>query len=98
MPHFDKIDRFLKNPRNAELAALYHDAADELKQKILVNRTQFESFDKVFVFLYEEIQKERAALRGKRRMISILLHYMYFNCDIGSKHQIPEEAPLNADA
>lgn len=98
MPHFEKVDRFLKNPRNAPLAALYHDAADELKQKILVNRAHFESFDKVFAFLYEEIQKERAALHGKRRMISILLHYMYFNCDIGSKHQSSREAPVNADA
>jgi hypothetical protein len=86
MPHFEKVERFLKNPRNTALAALYHDSADELKQKILIHRAEFESFDKVFGFLYEEIQKERSALRGKRRMISVLLHYMYCNCDIGSKH------------
>jgi hypothetical protein len=28
---------------------------------------------------------KRAALRSKRRLVSILLHYMYFHCDIGSK-------------
>lgn len=85
MPHFAKIDSFLKNPRNTDLVALYHDSADELKQKILIYRDKFDAFDSVFAFLYEEIQKCRPALKYKRRMISILLHYMYANCDIGSK-------------
>jgi hypothetical protein len=84
-PHFGRIDHFLKNPRNTHIAALYHDSADELKQKILAARSHFETFDNVFAFLIEEIQKKRAALKGKRRMISVMLHYMYANCDIGSK-------------
>lgn len=84
-PHFSRIDHFLSNPRNTEIAALYHDSADELKQKILAARPQFETFDSVFAFLIEEIQKKRVALKGKRRMISVMLHYMYANCDIGSK-------------
>lgn len=84
-PHFGRIDDFLKNPRNAKFAALYHDSADELKQKILAARAKFATFDSVFAFLVEEIQKKRAALKGKRRMISVMLHYMYANCDIGSK-------------
>jgi hypothetical protein len=86
MPYFNRIDDFLKNPRNKDFSALYHDAADELKAKILVSRSKFDSFDSVFAFLYEEIQGKRATLRGKRRLVSILLHYMYCNCDIGSKH------------
>jgi hypothetical protein len=85
MPHFSRVEEFLKNPRNREFAVQYHDAADELKQKILVHRSEFATFDKVFAFMYEEIQRKRDALRGKRRLVSILLHYMYFNCDIGSK-------------
>ena len=98
MPHFDKVEGFLKNPRNAGLAALYHDAADELKQKILTHRDQFYTFDDVFGFLYEEVQKERFALKGKRRMISVLLHYMYCNCDIGSKHHVPKVVVADADS
>src|SRR5580658_61980 len=97
MPHFGRVESFLKNPRNAHLKSLYHDAADELKQKILINREHFLTFDSVFSFLYEEIQKERLILRGKRRMISVLLHYMYCNCDIGSKHPPIELAVTDAD-
>ena len=89
MPHFSCVEEFLKNPRNEEYAELYHDAADELKQKILINRSKFDAFDSVFAFLSEQIQMPRTALRGKRRLVNILLHYMYCNCDIGSKHGAP---------
>lgn len=95
---FSRIEDFLKNPRNKDFSALYHDAADELKQKILVNRSKFASFDRVFAFLSEQIQRPRAALRGKRRLVNVLLHYMYCNCDIGSKHTRTEARGGDADA
>lgn len=85
MPHFAKVEAFLKNPRNRDFAALYHDSADELKAKILVARAQFHTFDAVFAFLVEQLQHQRSALKGKRRLASVLLHYMYFTCDIGMK-------------
>jgi hypothetical protein len=85
MPNFPKVESFLKNPRNRHFADLYHDSADELKSKILLTRDKFETFDAVFAFLVDELQRERAALKGKRRLATILLHYMYFNCDIGMK-------------
>ncbi|MER8486510.1 ABC-three component system protein [Mesorhizobium sp. M1322] len=88
MPHFGRVDQFLKNPRNAEFAELYYDAADELKQKIFVKREEFASFDFIFGFLYEEIQCKRTALRGRRRLISVILHHMYCNCDIGLKEPV----------
>ena len=55
MPHFHNIELFLKNPRNTEFSDLYHDSADEIKQKIIVKRSSFKNFDDVFSFLYEEI-------------------------------------------
>lgn len=98
MPYFTKVEEFLKNPRNRALANLYHDAADELKQKIFANRGEFSAFDDIFALLYEQIQKKREVLRGKRRLISILLHYMYFNCDIGSKSVSHIKAHADAHA
>ena len=85
MPHFQKIESFLKNPRNRDFSDLYHDSADDLKAKILVSRAQFDSFDAVFNCLASELQKSAPQLKGKRKLARILLHYMYFNCDIGSK-------------
>jgi hypothetical protein len=98
MPHFAAIDAFLRNPRNRALATLYHDAADELKTKILTKRAEFDAFDEVFAFIYEAVQEKRTHLKGKRRMISIVVHYMYCNCDIGSKSLIPIIEGANANS
>lgn len=78
------------------IATLYHDSADELKHKIIIHRKDFDTFDNIFGFLYEEIQRRRDVLKGKRRLVSILLHYMYFNCDIGSKD--PPVTGVSVDA
>ncbi len=96
MVHFERVKQFLGNPRNRELAALYHDSADDLKQKILTKRSQFGAFDEIFTFMNEHIQEKKGALRGKRRLITILLHYMYCNCDVGSK--VLEQVDADADA
>ncbi|MEN3930449.1 ABC-three component system protein [Microvirga sp. W0021] len=98
MQHFERVGQFLQNPRNEEFAALYHDAADELKQKIITNRSQFDTFDDIFTYMYEQIQQKKDALRGKRRLITLLLHYMYVNCDIGIKQQDESKDLTYADA
>jgi hypothetical protein len=85
MPHFRNLEEFLRNPRNVAVADCYYDAADELKQKILVQRSRFETFDHVLLYIIERVQKSNPALRGRRRLVSILTHYMYVNCDIGKK-------------
>lgn len=85
MPHFQRLEAFLRNPRNRSYADLYYDAADELKQKIVVERENFETFDHVLLFLIQRVQNANPALRGRRRLVSVLMHYMYMNCDIGKK-------------
>jgi hypothetical protein len=96
MTHFARIDHFLKNSRNKEYADLYYDAASEIKEKIILARDSFSTFDEIFVYLYRQVQKRRDPFRRRRRLISIMLHHMYFNCNIGSK-DIASEA-INADA
>lgn len=98
MPYFDKIKDFLSNPRNREFADIYADSATEMKESILLHRSKFPNFDHVFNFLYGHIQKQRPALRQKRRLVSILLHYMYCHCDIGSKDMTGLLEAEHADA
>jgi len=83
LPHFADIQTFLQDPRNAEVKSIYHDAADDLKQKILVFRDQFDSFDKVLTYIHDLVTNANDALRTRKRFVRVFLHYMYHDCDIG---------------
>ena len=83
LPSFGRIRAFLQDERNAEVRNMYHDAADELKQKIITFRPDFDTFDEVLTHVFELIVSDNATLRGKKRLVRTFLHYMYFDCDIG---------------
>jgi ABC-3C protein len=86
LPYFDGIKKFLEDPRNEFLRTIYHDAADELKGKIITFRDEFEKFDEVLTYLHDEIVNSNGVTRGRKRLVRIFLHYMYFDCDIGQKN------------
>lgn len=83
LPHFARIKRFLEDTRNEALRSMYHDTADEFKQKIITYRDRFETFDEVLTYLYDEIVSSFADGQGRRRLVRVFLHYMYCDCDIG---------------
>lgn len=87
MPFFDEIGRFLKNPRNEELAEKYHVVANELKGQLIVHQEQFESFAHALDAIPRLIQDRVPELQvtKKRRLLKIMIHYMYANCEIGKK-------------
>jgi hypothetical protein len=37
----------------------------------------------VLTYLYDEIVSTVTDGQGRRRLVSVFLHYMYFDCDIG---------------
>lgn len=82
--YFAKIDAFLKNPINAQLAEYYYDIADEFNSKLTIRRDQFGAFDEVFELLYDEILDRVPDIRP-RKLINVFLHFMYRHCDIGQK-------------
>ena len=86
MEDFDKIRAFLSNPINQDISDLYEDAASELNAKIVLYREQFDEFGSLIETCYNNIVQNNAdILKGKKRLVRILLHYMYCNCDIGIK-------------
>jgi hypothetical protein len=80
---FQPIEDFLKNPRNEELRNLYHDTADEIRAKLVVNAEKFENFDEALTFMHDHVVAGASALQGRKRYVRIFLHYMYWTCDIG---------------
>ena len=85
LKYFAQIDEFLQNPINDELSETYRDLTMELNSLITIKRDDFLAFEEIFVFLYNYVKNRNEDLKKKKRFISIFLHYMYFNCDIGIK-------------
>ena len=87
MQYFNDVARFLKNPRNEDLAEKYHAVANELKGQLIVHQEQFESFayalDAIPRLIQDRVPELQAA--KKRRLLKIMIHYMYANCEIGRK-------------
>lgn len=84
-PYFAAIKAFLENPRSRKLAERYHEAASEIQAKVMTFRNRFDQFDFVFDTLCEEFWTCSPELQspGKKRLVRLLLHYMYCNCDFG---------------
>lgn len=85
MPHFRDIENFLKNPRNEALKEQYHTVADELKGQLVVHRDRFVTFDEALETLYNLIHERCPEIQSVRRIVKIVIHYMYVNCEIGQK-------------
>lgn len=80
---FEKIESFLGDTRNEEFKEQYFDIAAELRNLIQLKRTNFASFEEIFVFIFKKIS-DGNKLKGKRHIFT-LLHYMYYECLIGVK-------------
>lgn len=85
-PHFAAIKSFLENPRNEQLAERYHEAAAEIQAKAMAFRERFDAFDKIIEHVCDEVSANFQGF-GKKRVLRVLLHYMYANCDFGQKSQ-----------
>lgn len=83
---FDTIKRFLSDPINSEINEIYMDASSDLKAKIELHKDEFEGFEAIIEQVYDSIvSSDSVSFRYKKRLIRIVLHYMYCTCDIGRK-------------
>lgn len=85
-PYFSRVDAFLKNPVNVQVAELYYEVVDELRSKISANRDSYVKFE-LFLLDFAQVTKEltQRDVRISGRTLNILLSFMYVNCDIGRK-------------
>lgn len=86
MDDFKRIRSFLSDPENEQIVGIYEDAVSELNAKIFLHRDQYYEFEMILETLVDKVINSYASvLRRKKRLVRILLHYMYCNCDIGKK-------------
>ena len=79
-----KIEDFLGNPINKEYQRKYFVITDSFQKKYSENTEQFSSIGALFGFIFDEVinYDNRTAVDDQKLLI--VLHNMYFNCDIGN--------------
>ncbi|MFV0500660.1 MAG: ABC-three component system protein [Bacteroidales bacterium] len=86
MDDFYKIRQFLSTSINQDVEEIYEDAVSELNAKISLRREDFYEFEHILEKCYDNMVNDNPeALKGKKKLVRILLHYMYCNCDLGIK-------------
>jgi hypothetical protein len=78
-----QIQAFLAAPENYELLQQYEAVVDEFQFKVIANRKDFQSFDKVMEYLKDLLFERDPVLRQHKRLTRAMLFYMYWNCDLG---------------
>ena len=89
LPYFYKIDNFLKAPQNKSILLKYRKIAQQLKVSIVANRRKFDYFEEILDDIVATVIR---VIRDSGQdfdvnVIIIFLNYMYWNCDIGRRHE-----------
>ncbi len=85
-PYFGRIQRFLLDPVNVDSRETYYQVVDELRTKIAAGRAHFASFEEMLLrFVELAVQDHPDSMKKHRALLTVLLSFMYFNCDIGRK-------------
>jgi hypothetical protein len=83
LPFFEQFANFLQQFENRDLKKIYYNITSDLQQIILVKRGDFEQFDQIFETIEATCKEKVPYLLSNRRTLQILLHFMYFQCDLG---------------
>jgi len=79
------IKAFLASPENEDYLRMYESIVEEFGLKIISRRNDFQTFDRLMVYLIDLLFNHDAVLRQRKhqRLTRAVLFYMYWNCDIG---------------
>jgi len=89
-----QISSFLAAPENQELLVMYESVIDEIELKVVANRKDYQTFDKVMEYLVDLLFNRDPILRQHKRLTRAMLFYMYWHCDIGQVEEVGD-APAN---
>ncbi len=83
LPFFEQFRVFLESFENKDLKNIYYNITADLQKEILTNRKNYALFDDIFEAIEDTCNVKNPELVSDRRALRILLHFMYFQCDIG---------------
>lgn len=85
VPQFDNVKKFLAMPGNEAVLERYESAAAEFEEQIAIHRKDYGSFDDVLIRVKSLLTKRDGDLARNKALTNLVVYYMYWNCDIGSK-------------
>ncbi|WP_249961514.1 ABC-three component system protein [Histophilus somni] len=82
---FFRIDKLLANPDNSDLKRDYTNLTKHISLQLHHYRNKFEYLDeKLYQIIQDEEDHDKTLKAGNSKIIlQILIHYMYWHCDIG---------------
>lgn len=86
-PLLGQIKEFLADPMNERICAIYDDCAEDFDLKIVANRKDDQTFDKVYDYLVKMLTSRDTVLGRNRALTRAVVFYMYWNCDIGDTEE-----------
>ncbi|MBI1346285.1 hypothetical protein GC163_08335 [bacterium] len=92
VPQFDNVKKFLARPGNEAVRERYEAAALEFEEQIAIHRKAYGSFDDVLIRVKSLLAKRDGDLARNKALTNLVVYYMYWNCDIGSKVESDVEA------
>lgn len=86
LPHFNKIDIFLKDPKNKKYLRMYQKTAAQLKFRISVLRQKYTYFEEVLGAILDDIiANQNSEIVDNIDIFILFINFMYWNCDIGRR-------------
>jgi hypothetical protein len=92
MPQFEDVKRLLAKPESEAVLEHYLAAAHEFEEQIVLHRRNYAEFDHVLTRMTGLLFSRDGDLAKKRVLTKLIIYYMYWNCDIGSKVGADAEA------
>ena len=83
--YFHHLINFLKNPRNKKYKDLYEGTVFDFKGIIISRRSDYETFDEILEDIFSEAYSKLKDKGIEKKLLKVLIHLMYLNCDIGEK-------------
>lgn len=82
LKYWDSIIKFLSNPVNIDFQKKYFQVCDKIQKEYEDNQDLYESFESVIEKIYDDVNLRYSDNFTNKIKIQIVIHNMYFNCDI----------------
>lgn len=84
LKYFEKIEKFLRDPKNEPYMKMYSNTVSDLQAQIILERNRFTDFMHLIEHLVAfTIGNYDGEMKDLRKIVRVFIHFMYFNCDIG---------------